>query len=52
MNSHPPARRCHAHGTATARELAADETGLEERTFPLDAPFTLEQTLDRGYLPD
>lgn len=35
-----------------ARELAADETGLDEQTFPPDAPFTLEQTLDRTYLPD
>ncbi len=31
---------------------AADETGLDEQTFPPEAPFTLEQTLDRTYLPD
>jgi hypothetical protein len=34
------------------REDAADETGLPLATFPEACPWTLEQTLDRGFLPD
>ena len=35
-----------------ARELAADETGLSFDTFPVNSPFTHEETLDENYLPD
>ncbi len=31
---------------------AADETGLPPPTFPADCPYTLEQVLDEGWLPD
>jgi hypothetical protein len=34
-----------------AREDAADETGLPLETFPVDCPFTLQQTLDIGWMP-
>lgn len=36
----------------TARLLAADETKLPEKTFPEDCPFTIEQVLDKSFLPD
>jgi hypothetical protein len=36
---------------ADAREDAADETGLPLETFPDACPWTLEQALDRGFLP-
>jgi hypothetical protein len=35
-----------------ARDLAATETGLDVSAFPEANPFTLEQTLDRGFLPE
>jgi hypothetical protein len=35
-----------------ARELAVDETGLSLETFPSESPFTIEETLNSGYLPD
>lgn len=41
-----------AHGYQDARELAADETGLSLDTFPVDSPFTPEETLNEDYLPD
>lgn len=34
-----------------ARDLAATETGLDVSVFSEANPFTLEQTLDRGFLP-
>lgn len=34
-----------------AREVAADETGLPIDTFPLECPYTLEQVLERDFLP-
>jgi hypothetical protein len=37
---------------AAARELAAIETGLDISLFPLESPFTPNQTLDKSYLPD
>ncbi len=33
-------------------ELASIETGLPEDTFPHECPFTAEQIMDRGFLPD
>lgn len=35
-----------------ARDLAATETGLSLETFPAVSPFSLEQTLDREFLPN
>lgn len=35
-----------------ARDLAATETGLDVSAFPEANPFTLEQILDRGFLPE
>ena len=29
-----------------------DDTGLRPRTFPAACPFTLEQILDRDYVPE
>ena len=40
------------HGYQDARELASDETGLSFDTFPVDSPFTPEETLNEDYLPD
>lgn len=40
-----------AEAYADARELAASETGLQVATFPTMAPFSWEQALDRGWLP-
>jgi hypothetical protein len=34
------------------RARAITETGLAARTFPAAPPFTLEQALDPGFLPD
>ncbi|MGB3308151.1 MAG: DUF29 domain-containing protein [Nodosilinea sp.] len=34
-----------------ARDLAATETGVGIENFPLESPFSLEQSLDRGFLP-
>ena len=35
-----------------ALSQAADETGLAEDAFPAACPFTIEQILDPGFLPD
>jgi len=35
-----------------AREQAADETGLPLETFPKNCPYTAEQTLNTGFLPE
>jgi len=35
-----------------ARELAADETGLNRDGFPAQLPFSTEQILDSEYLPE
>ena len=35
-----------------AREQASDETGLSLETFPIESPFTPEETMNREYLPD
>jgi hypothetical protein len=35
-----------------AREEAADEADLPTQTFPAVCPFTLDQLLDRNFLPD
>jgi hypothetical protein len=35
-----------------ARELASRETGLVLTTFPEDPPYTFEEALDEGFLPD
>ena len=32
--------------------LAEDETGIDKRHFPDHCPFTLEQILSRGFLPE
>ena len=34
-----------------ARNLAADETGLNLRIFPVESPFSIEQVLDSEFLP-
>ncbi|MFM7790057.1 MAG: DUF29 domain-containing protein, partial [Microcystis panniformis] len=41
-----------AEAYETARELASAETGLDINLFPLESPFTTEQTLDKEYLPE
>ena len=35
-----------------ARNLASAETGLAIATFPMESPFTPEQTLDEDFLPE
>jgi hypothetical protein len=35
-----------------AREQASDETGLSLERFPIESPFTPEDTINREYLPD
>ncbi|CAD5938850.1 hypothetical protein PCC9214_01785 [Planktothrix tepida] len=35
-----------------ARELTADETGLTVDTFPVESPFSQEDTLNPDYLPE
>ena len=35
----------------SARKLASAETGLAIATFPMESPFTPEQTLDEDFLP-
>ncbi|AFY72951.1 protein of unknown function DUF29 [Synechococcus sp. PCC 7502] len=35
-----------------ARKLASVETGIAIATFPINTPFTPEQTLDEDYLPE
>jgi hypothetical protein len=37
---------------ADARQSAVDETGLPEQTFPPECPFSIDQILDRSYLPE
>ncbi len=37
---------------AQARREAADETGLQIETFPIESPFTVLQCLDENFLPD
>ncbi|MEA5488807.1 MULTISPECIES: DUF29 family protein [Pseudanabaena] len=34
------------------RKLASVETGLAIATFPMESPFTSEQTLDEDFLPE
>ena len=36
----------------SARMLAAGETGLSERVFPENCPFTIDQMLGEGFWPD
>lgn len=40
-----------AEAYAEAREDAAEETGLAEAAFPEACPFTAEEVLARGFLP-
>lgn len=35
-----------------AREQASDETGLSLEIFPIESPFTPEETMNRDYLPN
>lgn len=35
-----------------ARKQASDETGLSLDTFPLESPFSIEETLNPDFLPD
>lgn len=35
-----------------AREDAADETGLDEKTFPAQCPYTFEQLMDDTFYPE
>ncbi len=35
-----------------AVELAVDETGLSENTFPPSCPYSMEQLLDKSFYPD
>lgn len=35
-----------------ARKIAIDKTGLPAEIFPIDCPFSFEQTLNSDYLPD
>jgi hypothetical protein len=35
-----------------ARQMAATETGLPIERFPLASPFSVDETLDSGYLPN
>lgn len=37
---------------STAREAAADETGLLANTFPREYPYSLEQALDANFFPE
>jgi Domain of unknown function DUF29 len=46
------ARDVFAEAYADARARASAETGLSERAFPRESPYTIEQTLDPKYLPD
>ena len=48
----PHAAAVFARAYADAREQASVETGLPLDTFPIDSPYTLEQTLDHTFLPD
>ena len=46
------ARDVFAEAYVDARARASAETGLSERAFPRESPYTIEQTLDPKYLPD
>ncbi len=37
---------------SNAREAASNETGLPETEFPVECPFTPEETLSRDFLPE
>jgi hypothetical protein len=41
-----------AEAYADAREDAAEETGLGEDAFPAECPFTAEEVLARGFMPE
>ena len=52
-----PSLRPYAEGILAERyqdtcEEEADEAGLSPETFPTTCPFTLDQVLDRNFLPD
>ena len=47
-----PSLRPYIEQILDAREAAADESGLPIATFPTACPFTLEQPLDRNFLPE
>ena len=52
-----PSLRAHAaevfaHAYADAREQASAETALPLESFPETSPYTLEQALDAGFMPD
>jgi hypothetical protein len=40
------------YGYSDGRLIAMRETGLKEEIFPLDCPFTIEQTLDDDFWPE
>ncbi len=44
--------RCIEDAYPSAVGRASDETGLPEDTFPARCPFTADQLLDPGFLPD
>jgi hypothetical protein len=48
----PHAAEVFKRAYADAREQASTETGLPLPRFPKSNPYTLEQTLDPGFLPD
>jgi ribosomal protein L29 len=41
-----------AEAYSDAREDAAEETGLPETEFPAECPFTSDEVLSRGFLPE
>jgi hypothetical protein len=41
-----------AEAYSDAREDAAEETGLPETEFPAECPFTPDEVLSRGFLPE
>jgi hypothetical protein len=49
---HSHAAEVFASAYADAREQASAETGLPLRAFPESSPYTLEQALDTGFLPE
>ncbi len=48
----PYFREVFAECYANARAQAVDETGLPSETFPLDCPYTPDQSLDSEFLPE
>jgi hypothetical protein len=48
----PVARRIFSECYGDSCEQAAADSGRSPDTFPAEPPFTLEQVLDRKYLPD